>query len=132
MKYTNILRITFYADVGLPVEIQHNEATDVVVIKKYQDYTLTLAPNENHTIKISLKDHPYQKFLYIKKVYLGNLDITELLHHDNICSVALKENNEIIGNFLEDLGLPDIMTMQINAQFYSNIFNHLNLVESAE
>ena len=129
MKYTNTLRITFYADVGLPVEIQHNETADVVVIKKYQDYTLTLAPNENHTIKISLKDHPYQKFLYIKKVYLGNLDITKLLHYDNICSVTLKENNEIIGNFLEDLGLPDVMTIQLDKYFYSTIIKYIDLIE---
>jgi hypothetical protein len=66
-------------------------------------------------------------FFYIDSVCLGNLDITELLHHYGICQV-LDINRNKIANFVSDIGSTDHVIITVNRNFYSKIVQHMDIV----
>lgn len=128
MKYKNTLSITLNSDVALPITVTHNQQVSNFTLQNQLTYDIILDPGMDHSIQLEQSANSYSKFFYIKKVLLGNINITELLHHDNICSVVDKESQNKIGNFIEDIGQNDRVLLQINNNFYSIIFKKIDLV----
>jgi hypothetical protein len=128
MKYKNTLSIIMSSDVTIPMAIVHNQQVTNFTLQNQLNYDIILEPNMDHSIQLEQTANSYSQFFYIKKVLLGSIDITELLHHDNICSVVDKESQNKIGDFIEDIGQNDRVLLQINSNFYSIIFKRIGLV----
>lgn len=129
MRYTNKLNITLYSDNQMLVKIMHNGKETIVNTKNQIVHTVYLEPNIDHQITLEQLITEQQDFFYIKKVSLEQLDITELLHHNNTCLVVDKETQCKIGDFVEDIGVNDRVLLKINKNFYHIIFNNLSLIQ---
>lgn len=128
MKYKNTLRITLSSDVATPMTVTHNQQVSNFTLQNQLTYDIVLEPGMDHTVQLEQTTLTHSTFFYIKRVSLGNINITELLHHDNICSVVDKQSQNKIGNFIEDIGGNDRAVLQINNNFYSTIFKRIELV----
>ena len=124
MKYQNTLTITMYAETAVAVRIN----ADTVVINNTVEYQVVSEPNIDYTVTIEHADC-VDNFFYIKRVKFGLLDITDLLHHNGICSVNSKETGDKIANFVEDVGSPDRVVIQINQDFYKQIFTYSEIIK---
>lgn len=67
------------------------------------------------------------KFFFIKYVYFGSLNITQLMHYDDICVIHNVHTNKIIGR-LGPVGSPDQMCITIGPDFYDLIIRNLRYV----
>lgn len=132
MKYTNILSITLHSDVRLPIKITHNNQSVDINLHNQIAHTIILEPNIDHTIALEQLPNPHSKFFYVQKVELGKLNITKLLHYDNVCSVIDKISQIKFGEFVEDIGQNDQIIMNINQNFYSNIINRIAMVSTLD
>jgi len=128
VKYQNTVTITMYAQVPVSVLIDVNGCNNVVEINNTVEHQLVLEPDTDYTIAIEHATR-VNNFFYIKRVKFGLLDITDLLHHDGICSVTSKESGHKIANFVEDIGGPDRVTIQINKDFYKQIFTYSEIIK---
>jgi hypothetical protein len=66
-------------------------------------------------------------FFNIDSVCLGNLNITEILHHSGICRIQDSTGNKI-ADFVHNIGAPDRVIININRHFYSKIVQHIDVV----
>jgi hypothetical protein len=82
---------------------------------------------------VEIKQDPSVKndFFYIDSVYLGNLNITNLLHFCGICQVVDLDGNKI-ANFIPDIGSTDKVIITVNRDFYFNVVQHIDLVKIQE
>jgi len=114
--------------------------------------TLTLVLDTNQTdVEIFLEDQPkgciidldltkvnkiylkqtgpdIGKFFLIKKVMLGSLDITELMHYDDLCKVYNKNTNKLIGDFVPDIGNPDLVCITIGPDIYEKMVKYARFI----
>jgi hypothetical protein len=72
----------------------------------------------------TLKDNT---FFYIDSVWLGKLDITNLLHYYGICQV-LDINRNKIANFVHDIGSADQVIISISRDIYCTIVQHIDVI----
>jgi hypothetical protein len=66
-------------------------------------------------------------FFNIDSVCLGNLNITETLHHGGICQIQDSTGNKI-ADFVPNIGAPDHVIISIKRDFYSKIVQHIDVV----
>lgn len=66
-------------------------------------------------------------FFYIDSVWLGKLDITNLLHHCGICRIQDTNGNKL-ADFVPEVGSLDQVIISIKRDFYSKIVQHIDIV----
>lgn len=131
MKYSNTFKIYLDSTVPLPLEFGLNGRRDLVMLDNSLVYSVNIPAETNYTFTIEQQANPLEQFFYIQRVVLGKLDVTELLHHFGICQVTSKSTGELFGNFIEDIGSNDRVTIKINNNFYSDIVKMLHLIHKA-
>lgn len=72
----------------------------------------------------TLKDNA---FFYIDSVWLGKLNITELLHHCGICQIQDASGNKL-ADFVPNIGAADQVVIIISRNIYSTIVQHIDVV----
>lgn len=68
------------------------------------------------------------KFCIIKKVMLGSLDITELMHYQGVCKVYNRHTSKVIGNFVHDIGNPDLVCITIGPDVYELMVKYARFI----
>jgi hypothetical protein len=81
----------------------------------------------DNVVEIQHESSEGNVFFNIDSVCLGNLNITELLHHCGICRIQDSTGNKI-ADFVHNIGTPDHVIININRNFYSKIVQHIDVV----
>lgn len=131
MKYPSVFKLYLDSQVPLPLEFGLNGQQDLVMLDNSLVYSVDIPAETDYVLTIEQQANTLEQFFYIRRVVLGNLDVTELLHHFGICQVTSKSTNELFGQFIEDIGSNDRVTIKIDNYFYVNIIKMLHIVKEA-
>ncbi len=133
MRYDNTLKLFLSAPAPIPIRIGlNNKKYSTFTINDPQIYCVNLSHKQAHEISIEQTDNQCNEFLHVEKIVLGNINITGLMHIDHVCSVVLKKNNQLIGQFVDTLGSPDMMKITIDVLFYRIVMKNLERITSIE
>jgi hypothetical protein len=94
-----------------------------ILIEQVIDIDLSI----DNVVEMRQESSEGNAFFNIDSVCLGNLNITELLHHCGICRIQDSTGNKI-ADFVHNIGSPDHVIININRNFYSNIVQHMDIV----
>lgn len=131
MRYNNTLKLYLFAPVAIPVRISLNTGgTQIVTVHDLDVFHVDLSRKKAHIVSIEQMDNPYDKFIHIEKIGLGNLNITPLMHNEHVCSVILKNNNIKIAHFVDTIGKPDIMKINIDVLIYQLLIKNFHCVSA--
>jgi hypothetical protein len=92
-------------------------------IEKVIDIDLSI----DNVVEIRQESSEGNAFFNIDSVCLGNLNITELLHHCGICRIQDSTGNKI-ADFVPNIGAPDHVIININRDIYRIIVQYINVV----
>jgi hypothetical protein len=129
MRLKNKLEFNFNSNSPISVKIALNNVLQEYTVNGPTPITVILDPlldfKSSHVLEITQSS---EEFLYIDRIKIGSMVITEFMHHDNICKVVNAETGDPIGVFINDLGPPDKMIITIPFNFYEIVLNRLDLV----
>lgn len=91
------------------------------------DQAIDLDLSMDNVVELRQESSEGNTFFNIDSVCLGNLNITEILHHDGICRIQDSSGNKI-ADFVHNIGAPDRVIISIKRNFYSIIVQHIDLV----
>ena len=91
------------------------------------DHAIDLDLSIDNVIEFRQESPEGTAFFNIDSVCLGNLNITEILHHGGICRIQDSTGNKI-ADFVNNIGAPDLVIININRYFYSKIVQHIDVV----
>jgi hypothetical protein len=129
MRLKNLLEFDFNSNTPISVKIALNNVVQEYTVNGPSPITVTLDPlpdfNSSHVLEITQSS---EEFLYIDRIKLGSMVVTEFMHHNYTCKVVDTKTGDPIGVFINDLGPPDKMIITIPYNFYEIILNRLDLV----
>jgi hypothetical protein len=91
------------------------------------DQAFDLDLSMHNVIELRQESPEGNAFFNIDSVCLGNLNITETLHHGGICRIQDSTGNKI-ADFVHNIGAPDRVIISIKRDFYSKIVQHIDVV----
>lgn len=91
------------------------------------DAAINLDFSIDNVVEIRQESSEGNAFFNINSVCLGNLNITELLHHCGICRIQDSTGNKI-ADFVHDIGTPDHVIISISRDIYCTIVQHIDVI----
>jgi hypothetical protein len=91
------------------------------------DQVIDLDLSMDNVVELRQESPEGNTFFNIDSVCLGNLNITETLHHSGICRIQDSTGNKI-ADFVHNIGAPDHVIISIKRDFYSKIVQHIDVV----
>ena len=106
----------------------NNLKISVTVNQKTVTEEILLDLDIDNTVELKCLDSYGTDFFYIESVEFGRLDITDLLHRENICQTFDSKGTKI-ADFVKEVGKNDRVVVDIKQNFYSLLVKNINIVK---